>query len=122
MKSPRSLSTRSPRRVLSTVVLIVLLALVACGPRVKVDPFSPAEIARLKNEGAEMERRGYRIEPYDTLLIKYPYHAEMDQETVVRPDGSITAVGVGPLRVSGMTAADLASQLKDRTSQRLKNP
>jgi protein involved in polysaccharide export with SLBB domain len=100
----------------------VVLTLLGCGPSVNVKPFSQAELARMQIESAEVERRGYRIEPYDTLLIKYSYHPEMDQETVVRPDGNIAATGVGPLHVAGMTATDLATRLQERTSQRLKNP
>jgi protein involved in polysaccharide export with SLBB domain len=93
-----------------------------CGPSVEVKPFSAAELARMQTETAEVERRGYRIEPYDTLLIKYAFHPEMDQETVVRPDGSITATGVGPVHVAGLTATDLASHLKEKSARRLKNP
>jgi protein involved in polysaccharide export with SLBB domain len=106
------------RAALAAVVLFLL----GCGPSVDVKPFNPAELLRMKIENAEVERRGYRIEPYDTLLIKYPYHPEMDQETVVRPDGNISATGVGPIHVAGMTANDLARQLKAKTSQRLKDP
>lgn len=110
-----------PRPVQVALVTAVLV-LLGCGPLVRVEPFSAAELARLQTENADVERRGYRIEPYDTLFIKYPYHPEIDQETLVRPDGDITATAVGPVRAAGMTAAELATHLKDKSSQRLKNP
>lgn len=122
MRSGGVLGPGRPSRLGALTLVASLLLLVGCGPSVKVKPFSPSELARMQNESAEVERRGYRVEPHDTLLIKYPYHPEMDQETVVRPDGTISATGVGPLHVAGMTATDLASHLKDKTSQRLKNP
>jgi polysaccharide biosynthesis/export protein len=107
--------------VRATLVALVLVVL-GCGPSVQVQSFSPAELARVQNESAEVERRGYRIEPNDTLLIKYPFHPEMDQETMVRPDGTVTATGVGALPAAGLTSVELASQLKAKTSHRLKNP
>jgi protein involved in polysaccharide export with SLBB domain len=103
-------------------MVAAILTLVGCGPSVTVQPFTPAEIARAHNESAEAERRGYRIEPGDTLQIKYPFHPEMDQETTVRPDGTITATGVGAVPAAGMNSVELASQLKVKTSSRLKNP
>ena len=109
-------------RVLHTTLVAAVLTLLGCGPSVNVKPFSPAELARVQNESAEVERRGYRIEPGDTLLIKYPFHPEMDQETVVRPDGTVTATGVGALNAAGMSSVELANQLKEKTSHRLKNP
>ena len=122
MRSRRSLpSGRAPRLVRVTLVAAVL-TLLGCGPAVEVKPFSAAELARVQHETAEVERRGYRIEPSDTLLIKYPFHPEMDQETMVRPDGTVTATGVGPLPAAGLTSVELANQLKAKTSHRLKNP
>jgi protein involved in polysaccharide export with SLBB domain len=98
------------------------LLLLGCGPSVKVEPFSAAELARLKQETAAIERRGYRIEPGDTLLVKYPFHPEMDQEAMVRPDGTFTATGVGALPAAGLTSVELADRLKEKTSTRLRDP
>jgi protein involved in polysaccharide export with SLBB domain len=99
-----------------------VFAVLGCGPSMKVEPFSQAELARLHRDSADIERHGYRIEPGDTVMIKYPYHPEMDQETAVRPDGNITATGVGPVPAAGMTTAELATQLKDKTRSRLRDP
>jgi protein involved in polysaccharide export with SLBB domain len=106
----------------SLALVAVILIVAGCGPSVKVQPFSPEELARLQNQSVEIERRGYRIEPGDTLLIKYPFHPEMDQEVMVRPDGAITAMSVGALPVAGLTSIDLANVLKLKTSDRLKDP
>ena len=122
MRCCRSLSSARAARVVRVAVVGACLLLVGCGPSVDVKPFTPTELAKLQNEAAAVERRGYRIEPGDTLLIKYPFHPEMDQETIVRPDGTFTATGVGPLPAAGMTSVDVANQLKAKTSQRLRDP
>jgi protein involved in polysaccharide export with SLBB domain len=104
------------------LLVAACLALLGCGPSVDVKPFSATELARLHNESVEVERRGYRIEPGDTLLVKYPFHTEMDQEVMVRPDGTITATGVGAVPVAGMTSVQVAEFLKVKTSDRLRDP
>jgi protein involved in polysaccharide export with SLBB domain len=106
----------------AALVAVVLCVLASCGPTLDVKPLSPAEIVRMQTESAEIERRGYRIEPGDTLLIKYRYHPEMDQEAMVRPDGTFTATGVGVVPAAGMTSVEIASQLKEKTSHRLRDP
>jgi polysaccharide export outer membrane protein len=103
-------------------VLIAVMIVLGCGPSVDVQPFSQAELARLHRDSALIERHGYRIEPGDTLVIKYPYHPEMDQETAVRPDGNITATSIGLVPAGGLTTAELATQLKERTRSRLRDP
>ena len=64
----------------------------------------------------------YKIEPGDTVLIRYVYHPEMKQEDVVRPDGKITANLIGELIVSGMTVRELERTLAERTAEQLRNP
>jgi len=121
MTSSRSRPVRRPRGLAAAVLAAVLLV-AGCGPSTSVQPFSPAELARMRQESAEVERRGYRIEPGDTLLIKYTFHPEMDQEAMVRPDGNISATRVGTVPAAGMTATEVATALKQKTSDRLRNP
>ncbi len=118
----QSRPSRRPQQLVLVGLAAVALTLAGCGHAVNVPPFSPGEIARLQHEQADIERRGYRIEPGDTLLIKYPFHPDMDQEGVVRPDGSFTATGVGALAAAGLTSVELADELKKKTSHRLKAP
>lgn len=122
MTSQRSLSSGRARRLLHAILMVAVLTVVGCGPTLTVQPFSPQELARLKNESVEIERRGYRIEPGDTLLIKYAFHPEMDQEAMVRPDGTFTATGVGAMPAAGRTSVEIADQLKAKTSHRLRDP
>jgi len=66
-----------------------------------------------------MAGAGARLEPEDSLSIRYTFHPEMNQEEIVRPDGQISAMLVGKVPVAGMTAADLSKFLVEQTSHRL---
>jgi len=103
-------------------VAVAVVAVPGCGPAINVPAFSPVEMARLQTHSAEFQQHGYRIETGDTVTLKYPYHPEMDQETVVRPDGRITVSGFGNVDVAGRTATEVVGDVKRLTSTRLKNP
>ena len=114
------MSRRGLRCVLGVALVVATAA--GCGPAINVPAFSPGEIARLQQDSEEVRQQGYRIEAGDTLVIKYAYHPEMDQETVVRPDGKITVPGFGSVAVGGQTPPDVVKELKELTSARLRNP
>jgi protein involved in polysaccharide export with SLBB domain len=108
------------RGVLIAVVTVALLPLAACAP-IAVAPLSAEDIARMKAAADEVDR-SYRIDPGDTLHLRYLFHPEMDQEVLVHPDGSITATGIGPLTVGGLSTGELESLLKEKSSDRLRDP
>jgi protein involved in polysaccharide export with SLBB domain len=100
-------------------VLLVLLA--ACASRVAVPPLQPSEVPHLQ-AAANDPVRNYRIEPGDTLAIRFPFQVEMDQQAIVRPDGQITANLVGDLVVGGLTTTEVEDLLRSGTSSRLRDP
>jgi protein involved in polysaccharide export with SLBB domain len=109
-------------------VLLVLLGLfvigvglAACGSAISVKPVTTEDIPVLHNAG-NFPDQGYRLEPGDTLFIRYPYHPEMEQEVTVEPDGTIMATRVGSVKVAGLRTSELEQLLKERTSDRLRNP
>lgn len=107
-----------------TVGALLCLYLWGCGAAVPitVPPLTPDEIPHIEATG-NYPHTNYRIEPGDTLRIKYPFHPEVgQQETTVQPDGKINAEMVGELIVAGMTTAELEQLLEDRTSDRLRDP
>jgi polysaccharide biosynthesis/export protein PslD len=67
-----------------------------------------------------MAGAGARLEPEDSLSIRYTFHPEINQEEIVRPDGQISAMCVGEVPVARMTAADLSKFLVEQTSHRLR--
>jgi protein involved in polysaccharide export with SLBB domain len=101
--------------------LIILPLLWGCGVPVTVPAISPGELAQLEAAG-NFPHHIYRIEPGDTLNIRYTFHPDMAQEVVVLPDGKIAAQLAGEIAVAGMATAELEKLLAERTSDRLRNP
>lgn len=121
VESGQPMSTDKPTRRALPALLLVLLVMGGCGRPINVAALTPEDVRRLQ-ANAEQVEQAYRIEPGDTLHLRYPFHPEMDQEVVVQADGKIMALGVGPLVVSGLSTAELQELLKEKTSHRLRNP
>lgn len=102
-------------------VSIFFLSLGGCSVPITVPPLDPQDVSRLEAI-ANHPDRDYRIEPGDTLQIRYPYHPEMDQQEVVQPDGKITAALAGEIRVAGLTTREIRKLLVERTSDQLRDP
>jgi polysaccharide biosynthesis/export protein PslD len=64
----------------------------------------------------------YRMQPGDLLRVKFLYHPELDIKVPIRPDGSITLQLAGDIRAAGLTTTELEKVIKDRTSDRLRDP
>lgn len=107
-------------RIVSLVVALILL-MSGCGAPLNVKPLMTEEIPLLQT-GANYTDEKYIIVPDDTLQIRYVFHADMNQEAVVQPDGKITAALAGQVAAAGMTTAKLEELLKERTSDQLRNP
>jgi protein involved in polysaccharide export with SLBB domain len=64
----------------------------------------------------------YRIRPGDLLRVKFLYHPELDVKVPVRPDGEVTLQVAGNIHVAGMTTTEVEEIVKQRTSDRLREP
>jgi protein involved in polysaccharide export with SLBB domain len=64
----------------------------------------------------------YRLQPGDLLRVKFLYHPELDLKVPVRPDGDITLQVAGDIRAAGLTTMQLEKVIKERTSDRLREP
>lgn len=106
---------------ISVLALVLLPAFGGCGAPIMVAPLTAEDLPRLRDAGNFPEHT-YRIEAGDTLRIRYPFHQEMDQEAIVEPDGKIMATRIGRLPVAGLTTGELEQLLKDKTSDRLRDP
>ena len=116
-------ATQAPQAsTISIMVAAFALTLLGCGPAIDVKPFTAEELARLHEQSDGARQRGHRIEPGDTLQIRFPYHPELDQDAVVRPDGKTNVSGVGAIDAAGLTPGELEIELKQRSSVRLKDP
>jgi protein involved in polysaccharide export with SLBB domain len=112
---------RKPHQLL-LIAGIAAAALTGCSSKpITVPPLTAEDVPALTKLG-NFPHEIYRIEPGDTLQIRYVYHPEMKQEDVVRPDGKITANLVGEVEVAGMTTRELEKMLAERTAEQLRNP
>lgn len=68
--------------------------------------------------GADM----YRIQPGDTVDVKYRVTPEFDASIAVQPDGSATLPLVGRVDLAGRTAEQAAAEIRARAAERLREP
>jgi polysaccharide biosynthesis/export protein PslD len=110
----------SPLRA-AALAAAVTIALAGCGAAISVPALTAEDVPKVKEAG-NFPEHVYRIEPNDTLAIRYPFHPEMDQEAIVEPDGKIMATRIGRVPVAGLTTSELEAFLKSKTSDRLRDP
>jgi protein involved in polysaccharide export with SLBB domain len=64
----------------------------------------------------------YRLQSGDVLRVEFPYHPELDIKIPIRPDGSITLQLAGEVHAAGLTTTELEQVIKERVSDRLRDP
>jgi polysaccharide biosynthesis/export protein len=116
-QSVQANSHRTPlkKHLLRAWLCVELIALVAAVPVIA------QKMIEQKTAGQEAE--SYLIHSGDKLSIKFPYHKELNEESlIVRPDGYITLATVGDVRVSNQTVAQIKQRLEKAYSEVLVNP
>jgi protein involved in polysaccharide export with SLBB domain len=112
------------RYLVSTISagLLSALCVFACGPStVRPVPLPPLEAVPEPGLSSEAGA-GYRLQPGDLLRIKFLYHPELDIRVPIRPDGNITLQLAGEVHAAGLRPAELEQVIKERTSDRLRDP
>jgi protein involved in polysaccharide export with SLBB domain len=64
----------------------------------------------------------YRIGEGDKLRISFLRTPEMDQDTLVRPDGIVTLRSAGEVEVAGLKPLDAAAVVAEKAKRRLRDP
>jgi protein involved in polysaccharide export with SLBB domain len=64
----------------------------------------------------------YTLDTGDVIAVVVLRHGQFSGEYTVPPDGNVVFPGVGSLQVRGQTLQGLADTLRERLSQRLRNP
>jgi len=64
----------------------------------------------------------YRLGEGDKVQILFPLTPEMDEESLVRPDGVVFSKASGDVAVSALTVPDAAAAIAKASEKRLKNP
>lgn len=101
--------------------LILSFAVLGCShTATQPVPLPPLDAPR---ESLAMGEPGeYRLQPGDLLRVKFLYHPELDVKVPIRPDGAITLQLGGEFRAVGLTTSELEKAIKERTSDRLRDP
>jgi protein involved in polysaccharide export with SLBB domain len=109
------------RSLVAAAALFLVGGNFGCASSVTVAPLTAEEVP-LFDTAANFPHENYRLEPGDTIQIRYSFHQEMNQEVTVLPDGKITVQLAGEINVAGMATSELEKILVGRTSDRLRNP
>lgn len=109
---------RSMWMAVSAAMLVVLSG---CGSTVNVPAVTPAEARSFREAGNHLDA-DYRLEAGDVVSVVFPFHAEMNHEETIRPDGRITMPEVGEIDTAGLTTTELEELLVRRTSTLLRDP
>jgi polysaccharide export outer membrane protein len=65
---------------------------------------------------------GYRLHEGDKIEVRFFYQPELDQQVVVKPDGTISLQLIGDVRAEGITVPELEKLLVQRYSRILVDP
>jgi len=104
-------------KVLGAYILLMGM-IVGCGGRQVALPPLDASLAPPPEENVA----DYKIQPGDTLRIKYLYHPELNAKVPVSPGGDVTLEVAGLVRAAGLTPTEFEAVIRDRSSHRLRDP
>jgi protein involved in polysaccharide export with SLBB domain len=77
---------------------------------------SPAGTPQLRTSS------GYQLHQGDKIEIKFFYQPELNQETIVKPDGMVSLPLIGDVRAEGFTVPELEQQLTKQYAKELVDP
>lgn len=109
-----------PRKLGKIFGLILLIACFGAGCAARPVDLPPLDMSFAPPDPAESP--DYRIQPGDTLRIKYLYHPELNTKVPVAPGGDVTLDVAGTVRAAGLTPAEFEEVIRDRSSHRLRDP
>lgn len=98
--------------------LFVCLLPGCAGNEMKTDSFS------LSHPSPSREHRvpSFCIQPGDNFDVIFPYHSELNENAVVRPDGKISLQLIDEVTAAGLTPPELEQRIREKYSRYLKNP
>jgi len=99
-----------------TLVSVGALSAVGCGGLPKDYATASKAISQ------PVQSQPYTIQKGDSLEIKFPYTENFNEDVTVRTDGHITTKISGEFKAAGLTPDQLAEMVKQKASNRLKDP
>jgi protein involved in polysaccharide export with SLBB domain len=103
------------KRVVGSLATLFLVS--ACGPVVKNATPLDSPLVRLPSSGQE-----YRIQPGDTLDVKFYYNPELNELVAVRQDGRISLQLIPEITATELTPSELTIALREAYSRELRQP
>ncbi len=64
----------------------------------------------------------YKLQPGDTIDVRYRVTPEFDSTAAVQPDGSASLPLVGRVELAGRTVEDVTAAIREKASTRLRDP
>lgn len=109
------------KAVLILLVLGLAAAWSGCAyPPAATQAAAPAAAVPAAPAGAGLPP--YRIQPGDTLDVKFFYNPELNESVAVRPDGFISLQLIDDVRAVGMQPGELDALLTEKYARELKKP
>jgi protein involved in polysaccharide export with SLBB domain len=103
------------------VVFSLSIAVCSCG-RPAMQPVPLPILDTVPDTPPVTESATYHLQPGDLVRIKFLYHPDLDVKVPIRPDGVVTLQMAGDIHAAGLTTDELEKVIKDRTSDRLREP
>lgn len=115
-------------RMMCTVVSMILLAgaLAGCGGSNREMMVRSDFVPFTQEQKSDIEARGthsYRIQERDKLKVYFAYERELNQDgVVVLNDGTVSLIGVGNIRLAGLTLSEADSVVTSAYSREYREP
>jgi protein involved in polysaccharide export with SLBB domain len=100
------------------LVILTLLFMASCASLPKDYAALPESMPRQQATAPSQ----YQIQVGDLLQVRYPYTESHNEELMVMPDGNIAAQVGGKVKAAGLTAEELAEEIRKASSVRLRDP
>jgi|SRR5208283_3460889 len=78
--------------------------------------------AQKKQQSIAPYPEAYRIGSGDVIQVDVYEHPELSRRVVVRRDGNITLPSVGPVKISGLSAMEVAVVVRDKLEPKISKP
>lgn len=114
--------TGVPKYFSSSALATIGLALLLAGCVASPDFAGNTKNGRTQDFPETLARAPVHLSPGDTILIKFAYWPELDQEQPIRPDGMISLQLVGHIYVADMTVEALDERLHELYADKIKQP
>ena len=105
---------------LSLLACIVIPMVCGCSMNLAQNP--PPGATSVENLAVIEANQPYLIQPGDQLEIKFYYNKDLNEKTIVRPDGIIALQLIDEVLAEGKTPLDLKNELTQKYTKYIYNP